>query len=581
MWATLALFASLAVASASDVSKTTNSRVKLASNGVTFNAYHPPSTFEVFEAGVDTPLAARGERAHYRDAALSYVEHRLGSGKAKYRSGFEGDVSSHVFVNQYFNGIRVANAVANVAQNKAGKVTSFASSFLKAPRKIASARPVVSTAQAAAKAAAALGGTVLPGRDIVLQYLAVSDDEVVLTHAVHLEISPVQRVLAYVDAATGDVVSVVNETYDLTYRAIPITKHDPNDGWELHVDPEDPIASPKGWITTRSNVTTHATEGTNIISTLYRGQRTSPESSTDTFDYSYDLTLEPTDAKNTDAAVVNSFYILNKVHDIVYRYGFTENNFNFQGADPIFVRVQSTLTTNNAIFFPTPDGTPPEIHLLLWTLTRPRRESAVEIDILAHEVTHGLTDRLIGGGTSGCLRTLEAGGLAEGWSDAFADWLQQTSTDIKDFTLGSFVINNPEGIRTQPYSTDPAINTLTYELLKEASDDPHYFGELWAQVLHLQLAALTEEYGYSEDAFTNPDATGGNAVWLHLFIDALPSTPCQPTFRQARLAWIQADENRYGGKNKCLLWRVFASRGIGLNADGSYNNNHDLPEECQ
>lgn len=34
----------------------------------------------------------------------------------------------------------------------------------------------------------------------------------------------------------------------------------------------------------------------------------------------------------------------------------------------------------------------------------------------------------------------------------------------------------------------------------------------------------------------------------------------------ARDAWIQADVNRYGGANGCILWKAFASRGLGVNA---------------
>lgn len=44
-------------------------------------------------------------------------------------------------------------------------------------------------------------------------------------------------------------------------------------------------------------------------------------------------------------------------------------------------------------------------------------------DILVHELTHGITNRLTGGGTGRCLQTLEAGGLGEGWSDAMAEYV--------------------------------------------------------------------------------------------------------------------------------------------------------------
>ena len=48
-------------------------------------------------------------------------------------------------------------------------------------------------------------------------------------------------------------------------------------------------------------------------------------------------------------------------------------------------------------------------------------------DILVHELTHGITGRLTGGGTAACLQTLEARGLGEGWSDAMAEYVYLTS----------------------------------------------------------------------------------------------------------------------------------------------------------
>lgn len=46
----------------------------------------------------------------------------------------------------------------------------------------------------------------------------------------------------------------------------------------------------------------------------------------------------------------------------------------------------------------------------------------MENDIVVHEMTHGITNRMTGGGTGRCLQTLEAGGLGEGWSDAMAEY---------------------------------------------------------------------------------------------------------------------------------------------------------------
>jgi hypothetical protein len=45
------------------------------------------------------------------------------------------------------------------------------------------------------------------------------------------------------------------------------------------------------------------------------------------------------------------------------------------------------------------------------------------------------------------------------------------------------------------------------------------------------------------------------------------------------LAIIQADENRYNGANKCLLWQAFANRGLGVNA-ANQTDDDTLPEDC-
>lgn len=43
---------------------------------------------------------------------------------------------------------------------------------------------------------------------------------------------------------------------------------------------------------------------------------------------------------------------------------------------------------------------------------------------------------------------------------------------------------------------------------------------------------------------------------------------------------IQADENRYDGVNRCLLWRAFARRGLGYRADDTYKDDFHVPADC-
>jgi extracellular elastinolytic metalloproteinase len=148
---------------------------------------------------------------------------------------------------------------------------------------------------------------------------------------------------------------------------------------------------------------------------------------------------------------VNAFYIVNSVHDISYKYGFTEATFNFQqtniasggkGNDRVTVSVQDASGTNNANFATPADGSSGSMRMYLWTTTTPGRDGrltgpihecpisdddigSLENDIVVHEMTHGITNRMTGGGTGRCLQTTEAGGMGEGWSDAMANWMEK------------------------------------------------------------------------------------------------------------------------------------------------------------
>ncbi|KAJ3472833.1 hypothetical protein NLG97_g10690 [Lecanicillium saksenae] len=99
-------------------------------------------------------------------------------------------------------------------------------------------------------------------------------------------------------------------------------------------------------------------------------------------------------------------------------------------------------------------------------------------------------------------------------------------------------------------------------------------------MLHNLLASLADNRGWSETALT--DATGdlGNVVFMHLVVDGLSIQPCEPTFVTARDAIIQADQNRYNGDHFCIIWRVFASRGLGFGAAEDNVNEYSVPPGC-
>ena len=370
-----------------------------------------------------------------------------------------------------------------------------------------------------------------------------------------------------------------------SYRVVPITKQYLTDGFETVTDPQDTLASPNGWHSDGTTSTT-VTAGNNAIST--KGSTTSSQSSAVlNFVYNQDPSSSPTTAVNVDAARVNTFYVVNSIHDITYRYGFTEAAYNFQnnnygkggsGNDRVTISVQDPAGTNNADFATPPDGQSGHMRMYIFTTTSPQRDGALENDIVIHENTHGVTNRMTGGGTGRCLQTTEAGGMGEGWSDAMADWAARTSSADRDFVTGQYVVNKAGGVRKYPYSTSATVNPLRYSSVKTLNE-VHNIGEVWANMLHNVYAALVSARGWSATSKTDPSGTAGNVVFLHLFIDALAIQPCNPTFLSARDAWIQADANRYGGANKCTIWKAFASRGLGVNAK-SYTDDSSVPSDC-
>ncbi|KAI0047320.1 hypothetical protein FA95DRAFT_1268515 [Auriscalpium vulgare] len=586
------LYASTAVAAPwpSDARHATH-RVRLVGRDakVKLEAYHPTSSYETFGVdGLDHPLAKR-DGFDLEGATVSFVKSKLdvGSDSVKFRSGYQGDNVQHAFVKQQESGIPFANAVANIAFNGDGKVVAFGSSFIK-PSVIADNVPTVSLEDAIATAEKTFDGT-YNGHPATLEYLARDDNTAALTHVIQIQNEATGTwVEAFVDAHSNKVLSVVDFVTKATYHVLPISKETLLQGFEDLVDPQDPEASPDGWHSDGTTANTTTTAGNNVIA--YKSTTTGVAKATTldplTFDYTQDPTQQPTVAVNVAAAVTNAFYIVNSVHDISYRYGFTESAYNFQtnnfgnggaGNDRVTVSVQDSAGTDNADFSTPADGQSGHMRMYLFTATSPERDGALENDVVIHENTHGISNRLTGGGTGRCLQTTEAGGLGEGWSDAFADWNQQGS-DTKDYVLGQYLENNTGGIRTYPYSTSSTTNPLRYSSLKTKAE-VHAIGEVWANLLHNVYAALVDEYGWSATATTDPTTSEGNVVWLHLFIDSLAIQPCSPTFVTARDAWIQADATRYGGANKCLLWKAFASRGLGVNA-ASYTDDSSVPADC-
>ncbi|KDR71794.1 hypothetical protein GALMADRAFT_229312 [Galerina marginata CBS 339.88] len=551
------------------------SRTIILSSGENVEYTDPTTSYETFGDGIDS-LGDALSSSDIEQAAISFMENHpgisspLGHG-VSYTSGYKTGNMTYAYVQQTYDGVLIANAVANIAW-RGDVVVAFGHSFV-SRKSAASQSPGIEIQDAISVAERRLNGT-HNGHPTKTQYLATSDGHLALVHAIQIENDELGTFYeAFVDAHSGQLLSLTDFVCDASYTVLPTPGGAaPPDGFQTVTDPGDNTATPSipvwwGWHAI-GNICTTTTDGNNVVS--YKGDTsstTSQSSATLNFNYGMDAAKNPPD--NIDAARVNAFYIANTVHDFFYRYGFTEGAGNFQQynferggkeGDRVLLSVQHAGLKNNANFITPPDGQSGKCRL------GPNHDVAFANGLIIHELTHGLTNRMTGGGTAAGLQSNEARGLGEGWSDAVADWAFQTSAPIQPFSAGVWVTGNTG--RWYPNSTK-------YSSLKKLKE-VHKIGSVWANMLHYVHAALVDKYGFSTTAMTNPDGNEGNIVFLHLLIDALPLQPVHPTFVFARQAFIQADANRYDGANAQILWHTFASLGLGVGA-ANYNDSFEVP----
>lgn len=214
--------------------------------------------------------------------------------------------------------------------------------------------------------------------------------------------------------------------------------------------------------------------------------------------------------------------------------------------------------------------------------------SGFDNGVIAHEYGHGISNRLVGGpGLAGCLGNDEQ--MGEGISDYFSLIMTTKAgdkgTDIRG--IGNFVDGQKvdgRGIRRFPYSTDMSICPLSLRYILGTGDvndgDPdtngvHALGELWAATLWDIYWAFTELYGWTDDW---TDTSAGNVRAMMLAMDGMKAAPCGPGYKDMRDAIFAVDD----GEHTCMLWEIFARRGMGYFADfGSSDERDDNVEDFE
>lgn len=283
------------------------------------------------------------------------------------------------------------------------------------------------------------------------------------------------------------------------------------------------------------------------------------------------ITFDPSEEQGDEQKVLNIFYFCNFMHDFFYMLGFDEVA-NFQevnvtnkgrGADPVLARAHSGPVFGTANMVTRADGQRALMNMGL--VEGPNRHTAFDSDVVFHEFTHGVSNRLVGGlGDAHALQQPQSRGMGEGWSDYFALTIQNFNLPNERTVTGDWVLDNPAGIRIAPYDDNyPA----TYGRLGTPPYvGEHPVGEIWCATLMKINRDLGAALG---------DKRRGHLLGWQLVVDGMKLTPANPSFLDARDAILRALEGqKSAGKlspddhRKALrvLWRAFARFGMGPNA---------------
>ena len=299
--------------------------------------------------------------------------------------------------------------------------------------------------------------------------------------------------------------------------------------------------------------------------------------------------------------ITQLFYVTNWYHDQLYNLGFNEAAGNYQvtnfsgmgfGNDRVLAEGDDRSSTNNANFSSPPDGASGRMQMFRFTGPTIDRDGDLDAEIVMHELTHGVSNRLIG--NSAGLNWDIGGGMGEGWSDFYAlSLLNNTNADdpdglyaegayatFKAFGLTTYLDNYVYGIRRFPYTTDNSINPMTWADVDQVTNnlsggiapDPlqnnvggagevHNSGEIWCLTLWEVRSRIIRD-----PAGANGDVPTGNHTMLQLITDSLKMTPLSPTFTDGRDAIIAADGATHSYANEASIWAGFADRGLGYNS---------------
>jgi hypothetical protein len=337
----------------------------------------------------------------------------------------------------------------------------------------------------------------------------------------------------------------------------------------------DLVASPNGWVLNNETAGYNAIVSENPLGQAFLLNAIRTQATNGSFMFPLNLgPSAPNPLTYRDAANVNLFYWVNRVHDFFYGYGFDEaagnfqsNNYSRGGVDGDALLAYThygaaatgTPALNNAFFTArsVDDGSPSMIAMYA-TISGPAgffADGAYAADVITHEYTHGVSLRLLPDGYG----SFQTAAMGEAWSDFFGlDFTTPSGSPVDgSYPVGEYWIQSwGTGIRTRPYSTQTSINPLTFADLGRVyfgGPEVHADGEIWVEALWDARANLIQQFG----------ETAGRNRMRQLVIDGLMLSTPSPSMTDARDAILLADRVDFDGESQNQLWAAFAKRGLG------------------
>ena len=308
-----------------------------------------------------------------------------------------------------------------------------------------------------------------------------------------------------------------------------------------------------------------------------------------------------------NASVTGLFASHNRMHDFSYYLGFNERNYNMQldnvgrggvDNDPEVGNAQagaltggqpSYLGRDNANQITLQDGIPGITNQYLFqpiagAFYAPCTDGGLDMGIVGHEYTHAISNRMVGGPDEG-LTSEQGGAMGESWSDQVAAEYQFEhgySNGGNVWAVGVYATGN-KAVAIRDYAINR--NPLNYSDYGFDTTGPevHADGEIWNGVAWELRQALVRKWnsrfpvgnkslqlkcaqGGVNKGVVRPQQCPGNRRWLQLMFDSFLLQQGATSMLDARDAFLAADQMRFRGENRTVLWNAFARRGMGKNA---------------